>query len=173
MKALLVLLGAVFLVSTAGATTYVRIEKDGTKTYSDRPIPGGQPVELESVQTYAAPERPSTPSAAMPPEQRLLQQMDDFRYTSCGLTPENEATFTNPQRVPISVQLVPNLRPEDVVTLSVDGNVVSRTLSHVLEPAHRGTHTIQFVVKDSYGRELCSASSTFHVFRPSLNMPRR
>ena len=35
------------LASSVLATTYVRVEKDGTKTYSDRPLPGGQPVELE------------------------------------------------------------------------------------------------------------------------------
>jgi glutamine synthetase len=42
------------VASIACATTYVRVEKDGTKTYSDRPLPGGQPVELESAQTYSA-----------------------------------------------------------------------------------------------------------------------
>ena len=40
-----------FLVSMAAAPaaladTYVRVEKDGTKTYSDRPLPGGKPVVL-------------------------------------------------------------------------------------------------------------------------------
>jgi hypothetical protein len=176
MKALLLLLGTMCVVSTASATTYVRVEKDGTKTYSDRPIPGGQPVELEPAQTYTSPARPSAPagsSSNAPAEQRLLQQMDDFRYTSCSLSPENEASFTNPPGVPISVRLEPNLRPNDVVTLSVDGQVVGNTLTHTLQPAHRGAHTVQVTVKDNYGRELCSATTTFHVFRPSLNMPRR
>lgn len=176
MKALFLLLGTLCVASTTVAATYVRVEKDGTKTYSDRPIPGGQPVELEPAQTYSPPDRPAAPdgdSSRVPSEQRLLQQMDDFRYTSCSLSPENEATFTNPQGVPISVRLEPNLRPSDVVTLSVDGQVVSNTLSHLLQPAHRGAHTVQVTVKDNFGRQLCSASTTFHVFRPSLNMPRR
>jgi hypothetical protein len=174
MKALILLLGTCCVVSAAVATTYVRVEKDGTKTYSDRPIPGGQPVQLEPVQTYTSPETPAsaTPST-VPSEQRLLQQMDDFRYTNCSVLPENDATFTNPQGVPISVQLEPNLRPRDVVTLSVDGQVVGNSLSHLLEPAHRGTHTAVVTVKDNYGREVCRASTTFHVLRPSLNMPRR
>jgi hypothetical protein len=176
MKPLLLLLGTLCVVSTALATTYVRVEKDGTKTYSDRPIPGGQPVELEPAQTYSKPDEPASTSSStsnVPSEQRLVQQMDDFRYASCTLSPENEATFTNPQGVPISVQLQPNLRPRDVITLSVDGQVVGNSAAHVLQPANRGTHTAQVTVKDTYGRELCSASTTFHVFRPSLNMPRR
>jgi hypothetical protein len=176
MKALVSLLGLLCVVSTAVATTYVRVEKDGTKTYSDRPLPGGQPVELEPAQTYSAPPQPSVPgsdSSRVPAEQRLLEQMDDFRYTSCRLSPENDATFTNPQNVAISAQLEPGLRPNDVITLTVDGKVVSNSLSHLLEPAHRGTHTAALSVKDSYGRELCSSTTTFHVFRPSVNMPRR
>jgi hypothetical protein len=176
MKALIPLLSMLCVVSTAFATTYVRVEKDGTKTYSDRPLPGGKPVELEPAQTYSAPQQPAMPrsdSSRVPAEQRLLEQMDDFRYTSCRLSPENDATFTNPQNVAISVQLEPVLRPNDVVTLSVDGQVVSDSLTHLLEPVHRGTHTAVVSVKDNYGREVCSARTTFHVFRPSVNMPRR
>ena len=71
------------------------------------------------------------------------------------------------------MQLQPILRSNDVLTLSVDGAIVGNSVSHVLQPAHRGTHTAQVTVKDTYGRELCSASTTFHVFRPSVNLPRR
>ena len=45
--------------TVALATTYVRVEKDGTKTYSDRPIPGGVPVEVQPAQGYSAPPAPS------------------------------------------------------------------------------------------------------------------
>jgi hypothetical protein len=45
-QTLALLLGS--LCATAAlATTYVRTEKDGTKTYSDRPIPGGQPIDVQ------------------------------------------------------------------------------------------------------------------------------
>jgi hypothetical protein len=175
MKRLILLLGSLCMATAVLATTYVRVEKDGTKTYSDRPLPGGQPVELEPAQTYTpAPSQvPGTGNSRAPAEQRLLQEMDDFSYSSCTISPSQDASFTNPQSVPIAVQLQPNLRPRDVVTLSVDGKVVGNTLSHLLQPADRGSHSVQVSVKDSYGRELCSASTTFHVFRPSVNMPRR
>ena len=51
---LTLVLGSLIAV-TAQATTYVRVEKDGTKTYSDRPIPGGQPIDVQPAQTYSAP----------------------------------------------------------------------------------------------------------------------
>lgn len=173
MKPLMLFVGVLCLVATASATTYVRVEKDGTKTYSDRPLPGGQPVDLQPAQSYTPPPPPSTPSTRVPREQQLLEQMDDFRYESCALTPATDETFTNPTEVVINVQLEPFRRPSDTITLTVDGRDVGDTLSYTLAPADRGSHTAQVVVRDTYGRVLCSASTTFHVLRPSIHMPRR
>ncbi len=53
-QSLVLLLGSLCAVSAALATTYVRVEKDGTKTYSDRPMPGGQPIDVQPAQTYTA-----------------------------------------------------------------------------------------------------------------------
>src|SRR5690349_13792254 len=121
MKRLSLLMASLAVASAALATTYVRVEKDGTKTYSDRPIPGGQPVDLEPAQTYSSP-APSTPASSnLPSEQQILSRIDDFRYQSCSLTPENEATFTNPLNVPVSVTVVPAVRAGDVAQLTIDG----------------------------------------------------
>ena len=160
--------------SVAYATTYVRVEKDGTKTYSDRPIPGGQPIELQSAQTYSSQASATGGAQNVPDEQRLLSQIDDFRYTSCTISPENDATFTNPENVSISVNTDPALRMGDMVNLSVDGKLVGPNISNfVYAPALRGTHSVQVTIKDGFGRSLCSASASFHVMRPSLNMPQR
>jgi hypothetical protein len=174
MKRLSLILGSLALASVAGATTYMRVEKDGSKTYSDRPLPGGQAVILESAQTYTPPPAPTSSNSNVPAEQRLLQGMDDFNYSSCSISPENDASFTNPESVPIAVQTNPALRSGDKVTLTVDGaQVAANATSFLMEPAHRGTHSVQVTIRDSYGRELCSASSSFHVIRPSLNSPAR
>lgn len=174
MKRLSLLVASLCLASLAFATTYVRVEKDGTKTYSDRPLPGGHPVEIEAAQTYSAPKPAQTGSSNLPSEQQLLQRIDDFRYTSCTLSPENDETFTNPTNVPISVSVEPALRVGDILQLSVDGKpAAANSMNTVLDPAYRGTHTAQVTIKDSFGRTLCSASVSFHVFRPSVNMPAR
>ena len=173
MKRLSLLLASLTLASAALATTYVRVEKDGTKTYSDRPIPGGQPVEMQPAQTYSAP-APSVSTSSTSSEQALLKKIDDFRYETCTLTPENDATFTNPQNVPVDAQVVPDVRVGDVAQLTLDGKAAPpNALSAILDPAYRGTHSAQLVIKDSFGRVLCSASVTFHVIRPSVNMPAR
>ncbi len=163
-----------FVASTTLATTYVRVEKDGTKTYSDRPLPGGQPVDLQPAQTYSAPPA-NTTSSSLPREQQLLSQVDDFRYESCATQPGQDETFTNPEVVNLGVTLQPPLRPGDLVELTIDGRAVGEgTGKYVLQaPVDRGTHTVTATVKDRFGRALCNASSQFHVFRPSLHMPGR
>jgi hypothetical protein len=174
-KQIALFLGALLIAAAASATTYVRVEKDGTKTYSDCPIPGGQPVELEPAQTYSAPQSASPPVSSVPRETQLVQQMDDFRYESCDITPKQDEQIANPQSVNIHVDLKPVLRVGDVVNLTVDGVMVSTSsaVSFVMSPAHRGTHTVTVQVKDRFGRPKCNASSQFHVFQPGLNSPAR
>ena len=169
-------LSSLCAVSTAFATTYVRVEKDGTKSYSDRPMPGGKPIEIEPAQTYSAPPPPASSAPSnVPLEQQLLGQMDSFKYESCDVTPKPEETFTNPERVVVGVTVMPGLRVGDIVDLRVDGAAVGgpTTISYTIQPAYRGSHTVSVQVKDRFGRALCTSSSTFHVFRPSLNSPNR
>jgi hypothetical protein len=175
MKRLLASILLCIAAASSFATTYVRVEKDGTKTYSDRPMPGGQPIEIQSAQTYSAPPSAGTASD-VPKEQQLLKEMGDrFRYDSCTITPAAEQTFTNPESVALGVSLSPALRGGDVVDLRLDGAPVGpeNTVNFVVKPVFRGAHTVSVSVKDRYGRSLCEASSTFHVFQPNLNSPTR
>jgi hypothetical protein len=169
---LMALLVTMAAASAALATTYVRVEKDGSKTYSDRPLPGGQPIELQGAQTYSAP--PVTSTENLPAEQKLLRGIDDFKYSSCTLTPPKDETFVNPENVPISVSTTPAIRPGDVIIFSVDGRPAGNgSGSFVMAPVERGTHTVQVSIKDAYGRELCRSSTEFHVHRPSIYSPGR
>jgi Domain of unknown function (DUF4124) len=172
-RSLPVLVLGLCAVSAALATTYVRVEKDGTKTYSDRPIPGGEPIDLKPAQSYSAPA--ATPSSSLPREQRLLQEVEDFKYESCSVTPENDATFTNPESVPIAVVTAPALRPVDLVTMTVDGQPIGEKglSSFTMTPVHRGTHTVSVTITNRYGKTMCTVTSSFHVMRPSLNTPSR
>jgi hypothetical protein len=176
MKRLLALITLSVATASSFATTYVRVEKDGTKTYSDRPIPGGQPIEIQEAQTYSAPSSSAPAASAAPREQQLLKDMGDaFRYDSCALSPPADQTFTNPESVALGVALRPSLRGGDILELRLDGAPVGgrNTMSFVVQPIVRGAHTVSVTIKDRYGRTLCDASSTFHVFQPTLNSPAR
>ncbi len=174
MKRLSLLMASLAVASAALATTYVRVEKDGTKTYSDRPIPGGQPVDLEPAQTYSSP-APSTPASSnLPSEQQTPEQDRRLPIPELQSHAGERATFTNPLNVPVSVTVVPAVRAGDVAQLTIDGKpAAANALNGLLEPAYRGAHSAQITIKDSFGRVLCSASVTFHVMRPSVNMPAR
>jgi hypothetical protein len=167
----LVLVLSLCAVSSALATTYVRVEKDGTKTYSDRPIPGGQPIDLQPAQTYSAP--PPGISSSQPSETDLLQQA--FRYDSCTVSPGNDTTIQNPENVVITVSTNPPLRPGDVITMTIDGQSAGppNTLSYTMAPAHRGTHTVGVNVATANGLVACNSTSVFHVMQPGLNSPGR
>jgi hypothetical protein len=173
-RSLVLLIGTLCVASAALATTYVRVEKDGTKTYSDRPIPGGQPIALEPAQSYSAPQTPNV-NSNLPREQQLLQQVDDFMYDRCSLTPANDSTFTNPEEVVISLTTFPLLRPFDLVVLTVDGQAVGSpgAMTYKMTPVYRGTHAVGATVTNRVGKVVCTASASFHVMRPSLNSPAR
>jgi hypothetical protein len=173
--ALAIFLGSFFAVSAVQATTYVRVEPDGTKTYSDRPIPGGKEVELQSAQTYSAQPAQSSGTQGVPREQQLLAEMDNFRYDSCDLTPKNDETFMNPVSVRVGVLLKPLLRVGDIIDLKIDGTAIGgpATQSFTMQPAFRGTHTLSVQVKDRFGKPLCNSSVSFHVHQPNLNSPVR
>jgi len=176
MKRTSLLFLATVCAASAFATTYVRVEKDGSKTYSDRPIPGGQPVELSTAQTYSAPTGPNATSSQIPREQQLLDQMDDFSYSSCAITPSNDTSYTKAESVSVGVALIPPLRSEDTIAVTVDGQPIPggpNAMSATLTTVFRGTHTVAAVVKNRYGKTLCEATSAFHVLRPSLNSPNR
>jgi hypothetical protein len=171
-QSLVVLLGSICAVSTALATTYVRVEKDGTKTYSDRPIPGGQPIDIQPAQTYSTPPSPLATDSGQPREQQLLEQTEAFRYESCTVSPENDTTFPNPESVTISVSTTPSLRDGDVLTMTVDGAPVNGG-QYTMSPASRGTHTVGVNIANTFGVVVCSSNSVFHVLQPGLNSPAR
>jgi hypothetical protein len=158
--------------SAALADTYVRVEKDGTKTYSDRPIPGGKVVVLESAQTYTA--APVVSDSSRPLEEQMLSNAANFRYATCAISPSNDETFQNPESVSVAFSSDPALRNTDTLNMSVDGAPLGRGESTtVISMPDRGTHTVSAQIVDSSGRTLCSAQSTFHVQRSNLNSPAR
>jgi len=161
-------LASLCVVSTALATTYVRVEKDGSKTYSDRPLPGGQPIDLQPAQSYSPPPQSSL-GTRVGTEQ---QEVDTFTYGSCTITPANDSTFNNPESVSISVSTSPPLRPRDTVILKVDGqDAPAGTMNFTMSPVNRGTHSVSVTITSSSGRPVCTASASFHVMRPSVNSP--
>ena len=100
-RAVVILLGTLGVAASVQATTYVRVEKDGSKTYSDRPLPGGQPVEIQPAQTYSAPTTPSSSSTRTAEQQEVLNAAN-FQY-NCAISPRADETLQNPESVTLAV----------------------------------------------------------------------
>jgi hypothetical protein len=168
---LVILLASMTAAPAVLADTYVRTEKDGTKTYSDRPLPGGEKVVLESAQTYT-PAPVSDPTR--PQEMQSLEAAANFQYTNCTLRPNNDTSYQNPESVTVTFTVSPSVRNTDVVNLTMDGAQLGNGELSVLVPQpERGSHSVNAEIRDSSGRTMCSASTTFHVQRTNLNSPQR
>jgi hypothetical protein len=153
-------------------TTYRWVDAQGVVHYSDTPQPGAQVIQLPSAQTYRAPPLPAAPAAATPDEPASP-------YQSCGIAqPAAEDSFFAPDMVPVAVQLNPGLRPGDQLAVTVDGVALDpiapapgRLQFQVTAP-ERGAHTVNAVVRDSDGKQVCrSPPVTFYVRQPSLLSP--
>jgi hypothetical protein len=151
-------------------TTYRWVDAQGVVHYSDTPQPGAQVIQLPSAQTYRAPPPPAAPAAATPDEPASP-------YQSCGIAqPAAEDSFFAPDMVPVAVQLNPGLRPGDQVAVTVDGvpldPMAPGRLQFQVTAPERGAHTVNAVVRDSDGKQVCrSPPVTFYVRQPSLLSP--
>ncbi|HEX6397984.1 MAG TPA: DUF4124 domain-containing protein [Steroidobacteraceae bacterium] len=176
MKRAFTIFGSLLAASAlAQATTYVRVEKDGSKTYSDRPLPGGQPVDIQPAQTYSAPANSAASNPSLSREEQQVLDAANFQY-QCAISPRADETLQNPESVTLAVQLTPSLRPGDQVKFSLDGADVpneSNATSAAVQYPDRGTHTASVHVTDRSGKPLCDTSATFHVQRTNLNSPTR
>jgi len=153
-------------------TTYRWVDAQGVVHYSDTPQPGAQVIQLPSAQTYRAPPLPAAPAAAAPDEPASP-------YQSCGIAqPAAEASFFAPDIVPVAVQLSPGLRPGDQLAVTVDGVPLDPIapapgrLEFQVTAPERGAHTVNAVVRDADGKQVCrSPPVTFYVRQPSLLSP--
>jgi hypothetical protein len=151
------------------ATTLYRwVDAQGVIHFSDTPQPGSQKIQVSPAQTF-----PSTPVAGSESAPPAASQV----YQACEISqPSAEQSFYAPEVIGISVRLVPDLRPGDQVSVSVDGRGLSSiegsALDFELPMPDRGTHMLQAVVRDTEGHTLCSSTTvTFYVQRPSLLAP--
>jgi hypothetical protein len=155
--------------SNGGATTLYRwVDAQGVIHFSDTPQPGAQKMQVSPAQTF-----PSTPV----PGGEVAPPATQQTYQACEISqPNAEQSFYAPEVIGISVRLVPDLRPGDQLSVSVDGrgltSIEGSALDFELPMPDRGAHMLQAVVRDANGHTLCTSTTlTFYVQRPSLLAP--
>ena len=153
-----------FLAATAvlGDVLYKWVDDKGNVHYSDTPRPGAVKVQLPHAQTYAPP-----PTAANPPAVNDQNTPAAASYTHLQITsPTDQQVFWNVDSVTVSVDLQPGLQGGDTVTLSVDGESKSGSLSQTFEGLTRGEHSVGASVTNSDGAKVITATPvTFYIQR--------
>ena len=167
----LVLLSLLSTVAS-GQSAYTWVDENGQTHYSDRPVPGSAPIELETAQGFTAP-RPAIREAAEPEA-----EIDPAAaYTAFNiLQPQQQETLWNVAgNVGVSLDISPGLQPGHHVGVYLDGeltDVGTTALQFQLTEVFRGQHTLQAVILDNDGGDvLRSLAVTFMVQQTTLLNP--
>ena len=170
--ALLLAVTGVWCASASlSATLYYWVDANGTKHWSDRPVPGGRAVESGSAQGYQPPPRPTVRRG----DRREANAAAPALYSSLDvLQPEPDSVLhATAGTVECTAQLTPSLAPGHSLWFELDGNRYDgHGAMSVRLPAPRGTHVLRAVVLSSDGQlQIESAPVTFHVRQASIAEP--
>jgi len=134
---------------SASAAIYKWVDDKGKVHYSDKEVTGAEEVNLPAAVTYSP--VPVDSSATNKPTQEV-----QVGYTAMSiLKPKmNETIRSNNGDVQVEIELKPSLRPDDTITLYLDGKVVLKggvKTSVTLATLDRGSHTLRATVFDKNG----------------------
>ena len=147
------------------------------KTYSDRPLPGGQPVDIAAgADLLGAAGTASAGLHASARQQQALNDAANFRYAAARSRRAPTKPSTNPETVTSASQLTPGLRAGDEVqfTRRRHSSAATRPIAtSAMLHARRTRHAHRAVrIIDRYGKSVLQRRArTFHVQRTSLNSP--
>ena len=159
----------------AAAATYRWVDENGVVSYSDRPQPGAEEIELRGAQSYQAP-RPR-PRAVERAPAAAAEDVDDFSqgYDSVAISSptEGETLFNIGGTMTVTVSVSPPLAETHGVTLFYDGRPVTerpeRRTTFQVEEVWRGEHTLRAAISDANGQLVSdSPTITFYVRQTTI-----
>ena len=177
MRKWLILLSALSGTAASAGPAWTWVDADGTRHYSDRPVPGAQQVELPGAQGFGTTAR--APRAARAEGESGTTGAPGAPYQSIEVvSPAEQETLWNiGTNLPVQVRFQPGLLPGHRYDLLLDGqrrNLNTTTPAVMLPDVFRGEHTLQVVVIDSAGAELVRSSArVFFVQQTSVQNPNR
>src|SRR6185503_1968035 len=172
MRKWLILLSALLGSAASAAPAWTWVDAEGTRHYSDRPVPGAEKVELIGAQGFGAPGR-----AAHAPRTGDTEGVPGAAYQSIEVvSPAEQETLWNiGTSLPVQVRFQPALQTGHRYDLLYDGqrrNLNTATARVTLPDVFRGEHTLQVVVIDSAGAEVMrSPARVFFVQQTSTLNP--
>jgi hypothetical protein len=167
---LLALLHLCWLPDATAQAIYRIVDSQGRVTYSDRPQPGAEAVEIGSMNTVRTVAPPGAGAEdrgqrATPPDLNRYQSLRIVRPTA------DEAVRSNAGNLSVAVAVNPELMRSHRFRLLLDGQPVDESVSgsFQLNNVNRGTHSLTVQVLDRGDRVLIqSLPVTFHLLRHSV-----
>ena len=155
-------------LSAAFAQVYRSVAEDGTVTFSDRPTPGAESVQVPPTSSYTPPALPSISSSAPPELKQTSDEADRPQSIAVQSPGADEAVRENAGNVPYSFSVSPALRPGQRIRVLLDGVPVheSATPSGALENVDRGSHVLSGELVGDDGSVIARSDSVeFHLLR--------
>ena len=175
MRKWLILLSALLGTAASAAPAWTWVDEEGTRHYSDRPVPGAEKVELVGAQGFGTSTR--TARAARAPGDAAGVPGAPYQSIEVVSPAEQETLWNIGTSLPVQVRIQPALQPGHRYDLLYDGqrrNVNAAAATVTLPDVFRGQHTLQIVVIDSAGAEVMpSPSRVFFVQQTSTLNPNR
>lgn len=155
-------------LSVAYAEVYRSVGEDGTVSFSDRPTPGAEAVEVPPTSSYTPPALPAIGSSAASEQTQASQDADRPQSIAVQSPAPDEAVRQNAGNVPFSFTVSPALRPGQRIRVLLDGLPVheSSQPSGALENVNRGSHVLSGELVGDDGRVIARSDSVeFHLLR--------
>ncbi len=178
-KVLFCLFALVLVAPLAWGEIYKRENADGSISFSDQPMTGGDAVKLRKPNVFKEKNAPEKKPNSLkvnqdPKKEGAAKQAEKAKpakpvepefvgYKSFSLdSPVDGKTFQNQRNLSVSFSINPELRPGDKIQLKVDGQPFGDPVSSSSVSVHnlnRGQHTLQGDVIDKTGRVMISSNS--------------
>src|SRR5262245_64348731 len=174
MRKWLTLLSAVLGSAASAAPAWTWVDAEGTRHYSDRPVPGAERVELVGAQGFGAAGRSTRASRA---DDAATDPAGAYQSVEVVSPADQETLWNIGTNLSVQVRFQPGLQPGHRYDLVYDGqrrNLNTATTRVTLPDVFRGEHTLQVVVIDAAGAEVMrSAARVFFVQQTSVQNPNR
>lgn len=177
MRKWLILLSALSGTAASAAPAWTWVDAEGTRHYSDRPVPGAQQVELAGAQAFGSAGRAPRSSGATAQGGAAGVPGAPYQSIEIASPAEQETLWNIGTNLPVQVRFQPALQPGHRYDLLFDGqrrNLNTANARVTLSDVFRGEHTLQVVVIDSAGTEVMrSPARVFYVQQTSTLNPNR
>lgn len=166
---------ALLLMLCAGAAAsevWRWVDDKGVVHYSDRPQPGAERVEMQSVQSYQAPQ-----VAPQPRDESEGRREAQGSYSRLSIvSPSDGETLWNiGGELNVQLTMNPPLASGHELQVYLDGQRVAgvpQGTQFTLGEVYRGEHQLRASIVDASGRELASSATiVFYVQQASIQNP--